>query len=352
MNRTAQLAQTLPVNIIDNINHPNIEFIILDYNSKDGMEDWVKAHLSEYINTGLVKYYKTYDPEYFSASHSKNMAVKLASGNINCLLDADNYAGPGYAQWVDSVFGNGEGKIIITTLRKEFIIYRDQGGKICFRKDDFNAINGFDEAFKSYGLEDVDVVRRMEKDGGTRVFIDDERYLRYIGHSHEERLANYPLMNKIDSLYLQDPTSNKKSNKALYLFKDNSFMEVHYEFNAQLEKDILWSFGGWKIKSDGQKNGHFERIKNTLLLKFEKEPPVVYQQTNTGIVSYDTGDRVSWDKVPEKEELYFTLVMGYGECVNRIKYKENDGENPSVNAGGWGRGTVYFNFDTLQAINI
>src|SRR5258708_30050005 len=44
MNRTAQLAQTLPVNIIDNINHPNIEFIILDYNSKDGRSE---EHTSE-----------------------------------------------------------------------------------------------------------------------------------------------------------------------------------------------------------------------------------------------------------------------------------------------------------------
>ncbi|MEO5563903.1 MAG: glycosyltransferase, partial [Chitinophagaceae bacterium] len=225
MNRATHLYETLPVNISDNTGHPNIEFIILDYNSKDGLEDWAKENLQEHIKSGLVKYYRTCEPEYFSMTHSKNMLVKLASGNINCIVDADNYAGPDYANWVDSVFGNTGNKIIITTLRAGSAPYKDQGGKICFLKDHFNSVRGFDEEFTSHGVDDVDIINRLEQAGGTRVFIEEQKYLKYIGHSDTERLKNYAMANKLVSVYLMESTI-KNNTKVLYLLNDNSFFEV------------------------------------------------------------------------------------------------------------------------------
>ena len=39
--RLRHLKQTLPKNIKDNSNYPFIEFVILDYNSQDGLGDWM-----------------------------------------------------------------------------------------------------------------------------------------------------------------------------------------------------------------------------------------------------------------------------------------------------------------------
>jgi hypothetical protein len=75
MNRLHQLKQTLMQNIADNADYEQLEFVVLDYNSKDGMEEWVKQNLAGQIKTGRVVYYKTIEPESWSPSHSKNLAT-------------------------------------------------------------------------------------------------------------------------------------------------------------------------------------------------------------------------------------------------------------------------------------
>src|SRR6187402_102950 len=90
MNRIEHLKQTLPKNIEDNIAYGNLEFLLLDYNSKDGLEEWVESEMKEYIDKGILHYYKTTEPEYFHRSHSRNMIIKKATGDIVCNIDADN----------------------------------------------------------------------------------------------------------------------------------------------------------------------------------------------------------------------------------------------------------------------
>ncbi|KKL80749.1 hypothetical protein LCGC14_2001600, partial [marine sediment metagenome] len=41
MGRLYNLKETLPKNIEANGEYPNVEFVILDYNSSDGLGDWV-----------------------------------------------------------------------------------------------------------------------------------------------------------------------------------------------------------------------------------------------------------------------------------------------------------------------
>ena len=67
--------------------YEQLEFVLLDYNSQDGMEEWVKENLSQHISSGKVSYYKTFEPSSFKHSHAKNLALKLASNNIVCSID-------------------------------------------------------------------------------------------------------------------------------------------------------------------------------------------------------------------------------------------------------------------------
>ena len=60
--RLHHLRRTLPQNIADNRDYPNLEFILLDYNSTDGLGEWVKHELSEEIANGQLNYYFTSQP--------------------------------------------------------------------------------------------------------------------------------------------------------------------------------------------------------------------------------------------------------------------------------------------------
>jgi glycosyltransferase involved in cell wall biosynthesis len=352
MNRATYLYKTLPVNIIENINHPNIEFIILDYNSGDGLEHWAMKNLQSYIQSGVVKYYKTYEPEYFSMSHSKNMALRLATGEIACMIDADNFAGINYARWVDSIFSIPERKAIVTTIREDFVPNRDQGGKLCFRMDHVHLVKGFDESFVSHGFDDVDMVNRLEMTGGSRIYIEDADHLKCIEHSNEERLQNYSFTQNLVSVYLFEPddSSEQSEQRVLYLFNDNTFFEVAYIFNNELEMS-MFSMGGWTLK-DGEKKGVFEKTNNHLKLIYNDKTSVAYQEQGLYIVRFDHGIKLSWKTIPPDDGMYTILVLAYSECKNRNKFTQNNKEGCIVNQDGWGRGTVYCNFDTSNPIII
>src|SRR6187402_755906 len=104
MNRLHQLKETLKANIIDNEDYEQLEFILLDYNSKDGLEVWVKENFYDFIATGRLIYYRTDLPQNWDPSHSKNVAFKLASGEIICNLWADYFAGAGFASYINEQF--------------------------------------------------------------------------------------------------------------------------------------------------------------------------------------------------------------------------------------------------------
>ena len=54
MGRTYDLKRTYLKNIADNLDYPNVEFVLLNYNSKDDMDEWVKRYLSVFIEDGVV----------------------------------------------------------------------------------------------------------------------------------------------------------------------------------------------------------------------------------------------------------------------------------------------------------
>ncbi|MDO6434626.1 glycosyltransferase [Flavitalea sp. BT771] len=351
MNRLKHLSKTLPVNIAENIHHPNVEFVILDYNSRDNMENWAKETIGKFIEMGIVKYYKTCEPKYFNMSHSKNMTLKLATGDIVCMIDADNYAGPGYADWIDAKFAaNGENSVI-TTLRKSQIPYRDQGGKVGFARNLVHSVSGFDESLTGYGIDDVDLINRLEKAGGKRVFIEDEKYLRYIGHSNMERLINYHLFDNLDIIYVYFVSSERF--KVLYLLKDHTFIEAKFNFNEALKHDWLNTYWGFSMQEGSKREGAFTRENGVLQLKTPDHPMEIVNESAIGMLgTADAGRIEGWRQISPENELYHTLIIGYGECINRVRYFQNDRDDVTINARGWGRGTVYLNFDMSTPIQV
>ena len=325
MNRLFHLRKTLPVNIRENMNYPDIEFVLLDYNSSDGLEQWVRSNMMHYIESGILKYYRTTEPAYFSMSHSKNMISTLASGNILCMMDADNYAGANYAAWINSVFVQKGNNSVVSAFTSDGLKYIDMGGKITFHRHLFNKARGFDESFVGYGMDDKDLLVRLEKAGGIPITIENKGFMRFIGHSATERLNNYYLLNNLESLYIPSPDLQHPLT-ALYIMKDHSYYEVVYKFDEKFRNEWHATFGGWYVEKNGYKKG-------------------------SGGHAFFEDKKRTWHKISSSDHYYMPLIKAFSECHNRIQYVNNKEGNATVNPEGWGKGTVYLNFDYSTPIS-
>ena len=59
------LKETFPKNLEDNKGYPNVDFVLLDYNSPDNMGDWVYKNFKDFVNIGKIKYYHTEEYPYY-----------------------------------------------------------------------------------------------------------------------------------------------------------------------------------------------------------------------------------------------------------------------------------------------
>jgi radical SAM protein with 4Fe4S-binding SPASM domain len=191
MGRLHHLKETLPKNLAWNADHPDIEFVILDYNSPDGMGEWVQAELAEHLRSGRLVYYRYDDAQFFSYSHSRNMAARLCSADIICNVDADNLTGPGYATYVDRQMQDKDLLVgcdledgVFTTIPNDFGFT----GRMAVRRELFLETGGYDEDMIAWGYEDLDLYNRLER-RGLRCAPIDRRFLTALPHDDKERIA-------------------------------------------------------------------------------------------------------------------------------------------------------------------
>jgi len=155
MDRLEDVQKTLEKNIQDNASYPDIEFVLLDYNSKDGLSKWIKARMMGYIEDGILNYYRTEEPKYYSMAHSRNLAFRLARGQIVNNVDADSFTCPGFAGYINKLANQIPDKCIFAKGRRMI------RGRLGFYKDEFiNSLGGYDESFEGYGHDDHDIVHR------------------------------------------------------------------------------------------------------------------------------------------------------------------------------------------------
>jgi glycosyltransferase involved in cell wall biosynthesis len=159
MNRIDNLKYTLPKNIEANSDYNNVEFIILDYNSSDGLGDWIKKEMFNHIKSGKLVYYRTEEPKFFDMSHSRNIAFKVASGDIVNNIDADALSlvtkGEGLASFINRM-ANQQPKNAIFAKSRQLL-----RGRIGFYKDEFiDILGGYDENLKGYGHDDANLLHR------------------------------------------------------------------------------------------------------------------------------------------------------------------------------------------------
>lgn len=322
MNRLEHLKKTLPKNIEDTMAYGNFEFVVLDYNSKDGLEEWIMAEMSQYMAAGQLIYIKTRVPEYFLRSHSKNVAAKSATGDIICNVDADNYIGEGFADYINQVFM--EHKDIYLTVPRN-MGKKDCYGRICTLRDDFMAITGYDEGMTDYGFEDFDLLNRLELFGRKARYFSNGQFLQVLNHDDVTRIENEHNIHSIDQIYLR--YINHYSSELLYLFKNRVFYRgvmilnrlvnsksVYNIFSENRKflypislRNACWVKGGYIWSDDG-------------IMLQTKNKKILFTLTSGGKLQNRKGEVFHERMEPEDFQIW---VMFFSQMNNRMKMEKN-----------------------------
>jgi hypothetical protein len=178
--------------IINTESYKNREFILLNYNSKDEIDDWAKENLSDFIKLGLISYYKTEDPKYWIAAHAKNISQKLANGDLLCNLDCDNFLVPGYCEKIIEIFQ--EPNIILASDSDDSNGNNGCCGMIISQRKHFYSVNGYDENIcLGWGMDDTNYQYRCRMQNDLKLVILDKKFTNCISHSNEIRTKNCQL---------------------------------------------------------------------------------------------------------------------------------------------------------------
>jgi len=195
--RTQHLARTLPQNIADN---PDAKFIVLDYNDPGDLAEYLKSKHAADISSGKLVVYQYREPGPFHMAHAKNMAHRLGileGADVLVNLDADNFAGPGFAKYVADQFQLGHAQGLDIFLWSRMVkegnqrLPRGVSGRIAVTRDAFILAGGYDEKYDTHSPDDKDFNARLRRIGfeGWKI---DNRFLSAILHNDKMRYREYP----------------------------------------------------------------------------------------------------------------------------------------------------------------
>jgi glycosyltransferase involved in cell wall biosynthesis len=280
-----------------------IEHVILDYNSEDGLENWIKATYADDIDSGLIRYLKTTEPKYFHMAHAKNMAHVNATGDVLCNLDADNLIMPDFIPKILNTFS-----LNMNTILKPNSNLKGNGGRITVSKELFHKVRGYEESANGWGNEDQDFFNKCIINGGSPVLLGNAPC---IAHGDKLRSLNYE-----DKRIRK--TSNENYSKLSKLLK-----------NGHFSSNCLTSYGKDAVLSDGYNNekhiiGNLVyKFKSILILSDDAEPKDVrFFKTPNIFLMQLRGNKINgigshWFVIGEWMENENSILMDFYESGNK-----------------------------------
>jgi Sulfotransferase domain/N-terminal domain of galactosyltransferase len=192
--RIEHIKKTLPANLANNADCKNVKFLLLDYSSPDDLLDYLKANHMQSIESGRLIVYSFKESVPFHMTHAKNMAHRLGileGADILVNLDADNFAKPGFTEFIQQKFQEPNIFLWAGVLRGKGRKFRGCGGRIVVSSHAFLNSGGYDEKFDTWSPDDKDFTARLQRMGYEAREIE-MRYLESIPHGDGMRFKEYP----------------------------------------------------------------------------------------------------------------------------------------------------------------
>lgn len=238
-NRFHQIIKTLPKNLIDNnLSQQIVDFVLVDFDSTDGLGSWVVNNFQNELESGYLKYYHTTAMQNWQCSIAKNTSHYLATGDIVVNLDCDNYTGENGGQFVIDEFCK-EANIVLHQSR----INPGDGsfGRIAVMKHYFNLIGGYDEALNPMGYQDVDLILRLLKLGLMYAPKPDLRFNNAIHNTKAEGIRYTKGEKTYDDMLLENKEASRTNIKFSKILANDGIYGIRngvFQFKDALLKSI------------------------------------------------------------------------------------------------------------------
>jgi len=186
MGRLDHVRETLLRNTAANADYPAAEFVLLDYASRDGLADWARAEAMDLIQARRLTYLRLDGAQYFNHCHSRNACCLASTGDVLCMVDADNLLPAGFAFHLNDIMHRSP-RAMAGFGRSQ----HSTKGRLAFFREDFLAVGGYDESFEGWGWEDKDLRARLCA-AGCQFHAFDVAYAECIEHGNHRRVENFP----------------------------------------------------------------------------------------------------------------------------------------------------------------
>src|SRR4051812_11919787 len=158
MGRLAFLRRTLPVFL----QQPAMRYCLVDYACPEACGTWVERGFPAEVAAGRVAIERVTGEALFHKTRAHNLGARraiAAGAEILCFLDADTLVRPALGAWLAANAGPGHFLIAARTTSGRHV--RSTGGLLVVAAADFVAAGMFDEAFRGWGGEDVEMRLRL-----------------------------------------------------------------------------------------------------------------------------------------------------------------------------------------------
>lgn len=189
MNRKKHLLSTLKENY-ENARYFNgdVDIHILDYNSTDGLKgelfrcQWFVKGIDE----GIIHYYRNHDAKKYHRTLPKNVIHRLAKGDYEVNIDADNFVSKPYLHFCLNHIEQDDRFFIRPDREAE----RDTFGRILLKREDFLRLGGYNLSFSTYGFEDGELAARLKLLGRTQFLAPAHTCMKVINHDDTLRIED------------------------------------------------------------------------------------------------------------------------------------------------------------------
>lgn len=154
--RTHDLKLVLPSVIAAARVSSPIEIVVLDYNSPDDLEEYIKSITETEKN---IKYFKYTGKDYYHMAHAKNLSILSATGEYVVTSCADISLHNDFFKIIRNIIKDPSVLWVRSNLKMAY------PGVVAFKKEEFIKAGGFDERFEFYGPEDKDLIDRFKRRG-------------------------------------------------------------------------------------------------------------------------------------------------------------------------------------------
>lgn len=344
------LKRTLIKNIEDNSAYENYEFVVFDYSRSDA-ETWLKDCMREHIDNGKLVFYNTCQKKRYSHNYAKNVAFKLASGDIVCYIKPEEFIGKDFTALINDQFKLNSNIVIApeVSVQPETGNLLQCEDSLCARKEDFLRVRGFDEHIKGSCLGVLDFITRIERIRKTKLTFNNDTF--GVNPSSEystvensyltlDRILVHQLdssMSKVIFIYstglFEIATINNNVTKN-YFDPRYSYLKRRYKSRYALKR-TGWAGGRWYLSDNNEsiilkpeKGGKFELIVQD---HFYKQ---VLDDKYVKFYILNNPDQ-------RQDLINFHYQFNYSKLNKRICAQKNI----EVNRVGFGKAIVYRNFN-------